>query len=52
MLIVLSVAMFIVPSMFSLTIHDYLRHGEVPARKKTILFSCATQEIVVEEVIS
>lgn len=37
MLIVLSVAMFIVPSMFSLTIHDYLRHGEVGRRRKVVL---------------
>lgn len=37
MLIVLSVAMFIVPSMFSLTIHDYLRRGEVSRRRKVVL---------------
>ena len=35
---VLSVAMFIVPAVFSLVIHDYLRHGEVSSKRKVILF--------------
>ena len=35
---ILNIAMFIIPAIFSVIIHDYLRHGEVPARKKTILF--------------
>ena len=39
MLTVLSVAMFIVPAIFSLVIHDYLRHGEVSAKRKVILFA-------------
>lgn len=38
MLIVLSISMFIVPAVFSLIIHDYLRHGELPGHKKVILF--------------
>lgn len=37
MLIALSVAMFIVPSLFSLSIHDYLRHGEVSRIRKIVL---------------
>lgn len=35
---ILNIAMFIIPAIFSVIIHDYLRHGEVPARKKIILF--------------
>ena len=35
---ILNIAMFIIPAIFSVIIHDYLRHGEVPARKKAILF--------------
>ena len=38
MLLALSIAMFIVPAIFSLIIHNYLRHGEVPSHKKIILF--------------
>ena len=38
MLEALSISMFIVPAIFSLIIHDYLRHGESPAKKKIILF--------------
>ena len=39
MLIVLDVIMFIVPALFSITIHDYLRHGEIFTRRKHILFA-------------
>lgn len=38
MLTALSVMMFIVPALFSIVIHDYLRHGELSIKKKTALF--------------
>lgn len=39
MLIVLDVLMFIVPALFSIIIHDYLRHGELSLRRKIIFFA-------------
>ncbi|WP_296839781.1 ABC transporter permease [Butyrivibrio sp.] len=38
MLTILTIAMFIVPGLFSTVIHDYLRHGETGSKKKVILF--------------
>ena len=38
MIIVLNFAMFIVPPIFSLVIHDYLRHGELLRKRKVVLF--------------
>lgn len=38
MLKLLNVAMILFPAMFSLAIHDYLRHGEVKTSRKAILF--------------
>ena len=38
MITVLNFAMFIVPSIFSLIIHDYLRHGELSRKRKVVLF--------------
>lgn len=38
MLIVLSVLMFTLPALFSLIIHNYLRHGELSGKRKLVLF--------------
>lgn len=35
---ILSVAMFIFPTVFSVAIHNYLRHGEVRTQRKAVLF--------------
>ena len=35
---ILSVAMFIFPALFSVAIHNYLRHGEVRTQRKAVLF--------------
>ncbi len=39
MLLLLDIAMFIVPAIFSVAIHGYLRHGEVSFKRKIVLFS-------------
>ncbi len=38
MITILNFAMFIVPPIFSLIIHDYLRHGELSRKRKIVLF--------------
>ena len=35
---ILNIAMFVVPGLFSVIIHNYLRHGEVITKKRLILF--------------
>ena len=39
MITFLNVAMFVVPAVFSIVIHDYLRHGEVTRNRKLVLFA-------------
>ena len=36
--ILLTIMMFIIPPMFSLVIHNYLRHGELSGKRKALLF--------------
>ncbi len=38
MIIILSIVMFIVPAVFAVVIHNYLRHGELTAKRKLVLF--------------
>ena len=35
----LNIAMFVIPAVFSIVIHDYLRHGEVTRNRKLVLFA-------------
>lgn len=38
MLLALSIMMFIVPALFSVIIHNYLRHGELSGKRKLVFF--------------
>ena len=38
MLLLLTIMMFIIPPLFSLIIHNYLRHGELSGKRKAALF--------------
>lgn len=39
MLTVLSIMMFILPAVFSVVIHNYLRHGELSGKRKLVFFA-------------
>lgn len=39
MLFILNILMFILPSVFSVVIHDYLRHGDLSGKRKLVLFA-------------